>query len=75
MSILITTTGTKWNTDIPARSSAITYISEKGIKVMSNLTINGISGTHTEFGELKTDLKVTDQFGDTHEICEDFICQ
>lgn len=73
--ILITTTGTKWNTQIPARSNAITHISDNGEKVMSRLTIKGVSGTHTEFGELKTDLIVMDEFGCTHEICEDFIWQ
>jgi hypothetical protein len=75
MKILTTTTGTKWNTDIPARSNLINHISDDGQIVMSKLIIKGISGTHTEFGELKTDLIVVDQFGDTHEICEDYIWQ
>lgn len=72
---IYTTTGTKWNTEIPARSNTITHISENGNSVMSTLKIQSIAGTHEEFGELKTDLIVVDQFGDTHEICEDFIWQ
>lgn len=73
--MLLTTTGSRWDTEIPARSNLITHISDNGNKVMSQLIIQGISGTHTEFGELKTDLIVADQFGNTHEICEDFIWQ
>jgi len=75
MNTIITQTGGKWAMDIPARSNLITHLSDNGTKIMSDLAIKGIAGTHTEFGELKTDLTVIDEFGDTHIICEDFIWQ
>lgn len=75
MATLTTASGTKWNTELPARSNLITHLNDKGQQVVSSLIILSIAGTHEEFQETKTDLLVKDQFGDTHEICEDFICQ
>lgn len=75
MATLTTTTGTKWNTEIPARSNLITHLNDKGQQVVSSLTILSIAGTHEEFQETKTDLLVKDQFGETYEICEDYIWQ
>lgn len=75
MAILTTTTGSKWNTEIPARSNLVMHLNDKGQQVMSTLTIISIAGTHEEFREVKTDLNVKDQFGETYEICEDFIWQ
>ena len=73
--IIKTITGGTWRTDIPSRSNLITHISDTGQKICSDLAIKSISGTHTEFGKVKTDLLVIDEFGDSHEICEDFIWQ
>jgi hypothetical protein len=70
-----TQTGGTWHTKRPAYSNLITHIDDRGYKVRSTLTIIGIVGTHDEFMELKTDLLVSDQFGDCHEICEDFVWQ
>jgi len=75
MATLTTTTGTKWNTELPARSNLITHLNDKGQQVVSSLTILSIAGTHEEFRQIKTDLIVKDQFGETYEICEDFIWQ
>jgi len=75
MATLTTTTGTKWNTELPARSNLITHLNDKGQQVVSSLTILSIAGTHEEFRQIKTDLIVKDQFGETYEICEDYIWQ
>lgn len=75
MAILTTTTGSKWNTEIPARSNLVMHLNDKGQQVMSTLTIVSIAGTHEEFRQIKTDLIVKDQFGETYEICEDYIWQ
>ena len=75
MTLIKTSTGTTWDLDAPATSNLITHIGDNGRSVMSTLMILGSKGTHEEFMEQKTDLLVMDQFGETHEICEDFIWQ
>ena len=73
--IIKTQTGSIWHTDKLAHSNLITHLSDNGTKVMSDLAIKAIVGTHYEFGELKTDLLVIDEFGESYELCEDFIYQ
>lgn len=73
--IVVTKTGSTWNLAKHAKSNLITKISANGSTEMQILTIIGIAGEHFEFGELKTDLLVKDEFGETLEICEDFIWQ
>lgn len=71
-----TKTGSTWNLAKSAKSNLITKISADGQSTeMQILTIIGIAGEHFEFGELKTDLLVKNEFGETLEICEDFIWQ
>jgi len=72
-----TKTGGSWDTTFPAYSNIITTINERNPQTtrMQKLSLMAISGTHTEFGEAKTDLLVKDEFGETHEICEDFVWQ
>lgn len=73
MALIKTETGGMWNTEKPAFSHLITHLNESGKCVTSTLRIVKITGTHMEFGELKTDLEVKDQFGEQYEICEDFL--
>lgn len=74
--LLKTKTGGTWDLNKSAVSSIITKISANGQSTeMQTLTIIGIAGTHVEFGEIKTDLIVKNEFGEILEICEDFIWQ
>jgi hypothetical protein len=75
MATLKTTTGTVWDTLKPAYSSVITHIGNKGEVVKSKLTILGIASIHEEFMENVSDLSVVDEFGTTHQVCEDFLFQ
>jgi hypothetical protein len=71
--IIKTPTGTIWHTDKYVHCSGINYITNNGEAEFQACYITGIAGTHFEFGEEKTDLLVRDQFGDVHEVCEDFV--
>jgi hypothetical protein len=74
--IITTAGGATFNTELNARSNLIQHlIGNYGQMRMSTLTIIGIAGTHEEFMEERTDLLVKDQFGQTYEICEDYIWQ
>ena len=72
---LETTTGTRWDTAQKARCSLILFIDDRGQPQLCDLKIIGLGKTHTEWGELKTDIKVMDQFGECYEICEDLLYQ
>ena len=69
------TTKSQFDFSKPAKSPLITYINDNGGVSLSILTSKGIVGTHEEFREIKTDYLVIDQFGDSYEICEDYIWQ
>lgn len=74
MNQLKTVSGSIFDIDKPVRSNLIfKFTGYNDRRIMQQLQIVKISGTHTEFGEVKTDFIVKDEFGETHEICEDFI--
>ena len=77
MSLIKTTTGSNWDTNKTAFSNLLTTIDESNTNKtrMMKLSVFGIAGTHKEFMEEKTDLLVRDEYGDIHEICEDFVWQ
>ena len=43
--------------------------------VMQDLRVIGPGGTHMEFMEEKQDVIIEDEFGQIHEVCEDWIWQ
>ena len=71
--IIKTTTGTTWRIDKPVHCSGLTMLNANGNSEFQPCYIIGVAGTHFEFGEEKVDLIVCDQFGERHEICEDFV--
>ena len=74
MNQFTTVSGSTFDLSKPVRSNLIfKFTGFNDRRIMQELSIVKISGTHEEFGELKTDFIVKDEFGETHEICEDFI--
>jgi hypothetical protein len=73
MKNIIQTKSAKWFTNKPVHCSGITHIADNGKVMLTKCYVKHIAGTHIEFMEVKTDLIIESEFGETYEICEDFV--
>lgn len=71
---ITTAKGSKFNTDLPAKSNIIMVLDDNGNQVMDTLRITGNMTTVMEFMEPMSMIEVEHSFG-KDEVCEDFLWQ
>lgn len=72
--IITTVKGSKFNTDLPARSSVIMVLNERGRSVMDTLKLTGNTEEVIEFMKPTTMVEVIHSFG-TDFVNEDYVWQ
>jgi hypothetical protein len=69
----IKTKSATFNANKPVHCSGIMHINSNGKSELQECYVVDIAGVHLEFMEEKVDLIVRDQYGQLHQICEDFV--